>query len=497
MRFRNRINNKNKGFTLIELLVSFAILSVVMVMTVSIQASGIRIFARGNQLAKDQNSSRLASDFITEQVRFARSLEILTSVPSPEVGYNDIYLSNGDILFYKNGQLESAVALNSESNFTLEFRKNSERLLEFSIGKNDGEHYDITTMVAVLNIATTLPYEISGSDTGIGVRYTLNHLNDQQKLELDSAAIIILNQDYITEDITLPLLGSYGSVITWHSSLPQNISADGEVNREESQEITVFLTATITHGDLEPVTKTFELKVIPLNAPVIESVQDISHTVIEGDVYTMPKKATAVLTDDSTMLVDVTWNPSNIDTSTAGVFTSIGSVEGYSGNVTLTVTVNEGVSNLIPFENLAVGDYVRVYTIDDHFYDFQKISDNRLLIRWVDSSTYTWSEAGAFALGFENRFSSSVVSSSDLLTQNETDSLNDYKDSILKNTYNWWLKSQQNANSGHYITIDGASQQASKTNLYQSRPYIVLLSGQSVSGGDGSQGTPYILYRGQ
>lgn len=86
-----------------------------------------------------------------------------------------------------------------------------------------------------------------------------------------------------------------------------------------------------------------------------------------GDEVQLPEKVTAKMSNGSTKEVRVTWEPSVIDTSTAGTFTTVGTVQGYSGTVTFTVVIEEvekgnahislfkdstSPSNKIDFDNL-------------------------------------------------------------------------------------------------------------------------------------------------
>ena len=73
---------------------------------------------------------------------------------------------------------------------------------------------------------------------------------------------------------------------------------------------------------------------------VIESLE--TPTTVEvfvGETVTLPETVTATMNDETTKEVAVTWNPTTIDTSTAGTKTATGTVDGFDGEVTFTVTV--------------------------------------------------------------------------------------------------------------------------------------------------------------
>ncbi len=61
--------------------------------------------------------------------------------------------------------------------------------------------------------------------------------------------------------VTLPTEGASGSVITWVSSHPEIIAADGAVTPPESGTVDVSLTATASFANGEPVTKVFHVSV--------------------------------------------------------------------------------------------------------------------------------------------------------------------------------------------------------------------------------------------
>lgn len=72
---------------------------------------------------------------------------------------------------------------------------------------------------------------------------------DRNRVDADTDALV-LDSDYtVTEDITLPAQGEYGSEIEWRSSHEDIISADGEFTRPSTDTI-VTLTATIKSGNI-------------------------------------------------------------------------------------------------------------------------------------------------------------------------------------------------------------------------------------------------------
>lgn len=73
--------------------------------------------------------------------------------------------------------------------------------------------------------------------------------------------------------------------------------------------------------------------------PTISSISNINDKVDVGKTYSLPTEVSAKMSDGSSKKVLVTWNSTTVDTSKEGIHTFIGTVSGYSGQVTLTLTV--------------------------------------------------------------------------------------------------------------------------------------------------------------
>lgn len=72
----------------------------------------------------------------------------------------------------------------------------------------------------------------------------------------------------------------------------------------------------------------------------ISSVSSISKTINQGDSYSLPSTVEATMSDGSKKQVSVTWNPSTVNTSEAGIQTFSGSITGYSKQIKLTLTID-------------------------------------------------------------------------------------------------------------------------------------------------------------
>jgi beta-xylosidase len=89
-------------------------------------------------------------------------------------------------------------------------------------------------------------------------------LTDANRVSSDVAALDLGDLSGVTADLSLPTTGEYGSSISWASSDPVHIAADGAVTRPGPSEdpVEVTLTATLTRGGSSD-TKTFVATVLP------------------------------------------------------------------------------------------------------------------------------------------------------------------------------------------------------------------------------------------
>jgi beta-xylosidase len=89
-------------------------------------------------------------------------------------------------------------------------------------------------------------------------------LTDANRLASDTAALSLGDLSGVTDDLTLPATGPFGSSIAWASSDPAVISGSGAVTRPAPGEdpAVVTLTATLTRGS-GTTTKAFDATVLP------------------------------------------------------------------------------------------------------------------------------------------------------------------------------------------------------------------------------------------
>ena len=71
----------------------------------------------------------------------------------------------------------------------------------------------------------------------------------------------------------------------------------------------------------------------------IKKIDDIKVEIKVGDSFTLPTQVEALMSDDSTQEVDISWTPSTVNTDVAGIFSFSGQVEGYTSEVSLLLIV--------------------------------------------------------------------------------------------------------------------------------------------------------------
>ncbi|MBY6756567.1 leucine-rich repeat domain-containing protein [Clostridium botulinum] len=84
--------------------------------------------------------------------------------------------------------------------------------------------------------------------------------------------------------------------------------------------------------------KNFDLK--DSNAIVIKEIRPIEKEVNKGDKFTLPDYVEATMSDNSKGKFKVHWKEKSVDTSKSGIYTYIGTVDGYTGEVKLTLRIN-------------------------------------------------------------------------------------------------------------------------------------------------------------
>ncbi|KUK71916.1 MAG: hypothetical protein XD91_1648 [Clostridiales bacterium 38_11] len=125
------------------------------------------------------------------------------------------------------------------------------------------------------------------------------------------------------------------------SSFTQNVEVESWSDTITSSSPGTFTSAGTVSGyvDEDGNPKVVEL-IVTVNGLVINSISNITETINQGVTYNLPSEIPANMSDGSLQSIPVVWSPTTLDTLTAGIKTSTGTVSGY-GTISLTLTVNQ------------------------------------------------------------------------------------------------------------------------------------------------------------
>lgn len=222
--FRFNDLKKKDGVTLIELVVTLAIVTVAAGAIILIFVSGINVFNSGSSQYDIQGSARMASQYITEEIRYAVDIEIvsISDIESEIPVYvNYLYYdsSTGEVLKVSKFDVESKwIGLNGQLNFWVDPYEDTEddpsnnKILRYNIvAEDDSRDYNIENKVNSLNLhlgssdVITLPDSYNPSTGGTALRYTsisdfisksqlpvveIGDINDAQNIELNCNKIV-------------------------------------------------------------------------------------------------------------------------------------------------------------------------------------------------------------------------------------------------------------------------------------------------------------------
>jgi prepilin-type N-terminal cleavage/methylation domain-containing protein len=157
----NHYLKKSKGFTLVELIVTLVILSIVLAAAFSFFIFGNKTYNRGINQYSVQSNIRLASDYITKEIRYATQIEVLPFDSSIEDIINNP-LANMDAyenyIVYHDEKIKRVSRYMSDSYYigsggNLNFSSSSGEILNVHIdGIDNGQAYDIDSEISPLNL---------------------------------------------------------------------------------------------------------------------------------------------------------------------------------------------------------------------------------------------------------------------------------------------------------------------------------------------------------
>ena len=151
---KNKSNKK--AFTLVELMVSITLISLVLFIAYGMMGSSNILFAKGNTKADIQSNLRLNANYISDEIRYASSIRILSAIPSPIDSTKKYIYSDGGVLKQYSagetliipGSLEGVI---SELYFD---DKDSQNVIFRISGTFNNETYEVESSVFMLNVGT-------------------------------------------------------------------------------------------------------------------------------------------------------------------------------------------------------------------------------------------------------------------------------------------------------------------------------------------------------
>lgn len=240
--FRTEMVKKQDGITLIELVVTLAIITIAVGTILLIFVSGINIFDSGSSHYDIQGNARMASQFITEELRYAVEIEIMDESNLPEgidLNDNTTIPNYQNYLYYNSisGEIRKINKFYTESwkigndGFLKVSSESEGEILKYNIlAKDESKVYSIENEVNSLNLHLGLQKLIKTSvadgNQGIILKYVsisdylssmqlpnieIGDTNNSTQLELKSenayqSIISIepnnLNSDVIYDDLT-------------------------------------------------------------------------------------------------------------------------------------------------------------------------------------------------------------------------------------------------------------------------------------------------------
>ena len=295
-----RFNKKNKdGFTLVELIIVLAILIIVISGGFSLYMFSSNALKKGETQSDVQHQTRLASLYITNEIRTAETVTLFSAMPSPVSGRSYIYVSGNTIKHRKkDGTVVDVIkTVSSSLQPQLVFSRAGDRMVSFTVTTVlNGQTYNVSSQVSPLNIKKDdkiLPLSTSNFSV---IEYTNPTLDDAGSVRLDHLLLDLSKQNaFLIEEsdksltllppayhpnvLYLPTKGEYNSNIEWESSNESIIKPDGTVVRPNYTGIdaNVVLTAKLTKGVVTtPSSKVFNLNIKKLE-PLSFKTEDLNN----------------------------------------------------------------------------------------------------------------------------------------------------------------------------------------------------------------------------
>lgn len=246
------MRQNKRGFTLLETILTLAIAAVILAAAAFLLPNIFTLNRTADNLAQAQSLAQMTMWKIEEQLRYANTVDISTSLPTtPSADYHYIYLSDSSILHrYSGNTIEYfSPATSSFPGFTygIAFSRTNDKVIQakITVYKNGEVFYSSTNHIFANNL---LSKSITGSDLGGCIAYQLT-LHDSIAV---SSITVNSNSSSITQNgqtmqMTVSILPANATEkgVAWSVDNPDyaSISADGLLTPLKNGTVTVMATA--------------------------------------------------------------------------------------------------------------------------------------------------------------------------------------------------------------------------------------------------------------
>jgi hypothetical protein len=375
------------------------VLGVLLVTLLYLDVFGFKAMLFSKQEMDPITQVRAPADFIESRLAEAKAAALLEQVPEPASGTLDLYVEDGKLFVVEDGVPEAFANPSAESGemagdlkLAFSFEESAPDQLNFLIGHADAPEYDMMrtakieriqgsagqtyavvrlffdetgmppiarvqnlSFAVLQNTNFELPKVIKavladGSESEVPVQWSPRVIDTTENGVRGSIGTIegydgevtltLIISDQMAVNDGIPAIGPPPEAIKPGAEAVQEPAPATEPEPAAKPEPTPAPTPTPT-----PAPKP-EAKPAPEPAPkpapaTIQSLRSVEASVRQGEGYAMPTTVVAVMSDKTTKSVAVTWNPSVLDTASAGTKTSTGTVSGTTVKAALTLTVTK------------------------------------------------------------------------------------------------------------------------------------------------------------
>jgi prepilin-type N-terminal cleavage/methylation domain-containing protein len=354
-------NKYRKGLSLIELLIVLGLIGIIIALAFSLDLFAIKTLAIGDKNAQLQHNIRLASDYITKELRTAYSINVYESMPTIDTERRYFYIEGNTIKHYKSGAVKD-IMMGPPSEMVpeliFEINADNDKIIKYIVsGTYKLKTFSLTSEVYPTNLIETDAINIINGNKV--VEYS-SPLSKDEIVDIDSMLLDLKKQNHFLvveangsltappapnpDSMFLPTYGPNGSIITWTSD-NSAITPEGSIIRpgiDAGNISDIKITATLTFSDA------ISSKIFILN------VQDMDDLELSASVLPLPNAT-----------LDTSYNYSLAAIGGSGVYSfysenidalglaldSFGRITGIptiTGNNTFSIIISDSYGNSTP-----------------------------------------------------------------------------------------------------------------------------------------------------